>query len=189
MKQKLPETRGRHIKAFNAQRKSLANEVMRVYKRTGMKHFISTKELTLIYAKFRGICAICGLRFSDKMKVHFQFFKPLKTGGDVSVDNVIPVCQECKESYRPPIHSSNRIPGVNTFPDLVERLVIETCALEKLNLIDHPKEYENHQYNIRRIKGEINTSLVEIADRLDYRPFRNRLDYKPKMFKENMNYY
>jgi len=187
MKQKLPDTRGRHLKTFNVQRKVLANEVMKAYKRTGIKHFITTKELTLIYAKFRGMCSSCGIKFNDQSKPRFEFFKPLKAGGEVSVENVIVVCKRCKETYCPPVYSINRIPGVDTFPDLVERLVIETYTLEKLNLIDHPKEYENSKDIIRRLKGEMNTALTEIGDRLNYRPYRNRLDYKPKMFKEDMN--
>lgn len=47
-----------------------------------------------VYNKYKGCCAYCGTRISlDEMQV--DVFLPIAKGGDTSLANLMPACNEC----------------------------------------------------------------------------------------------
>lgn len=160
------------------------------FTRQGKKVYLDKNDVKAVYAKYKGACAFCGYplrshkRGSDGLVL--MFYQPLKYGGEVSRDNLIPVCCRCKDRQSPSPRPIERVPNVNTIADLIDRLIVEVHKLayfENKKREEHAKEqpdkdkiveWDNKSRDcceLRSIlKRKLNTAFEEFVCTMQYAP-------------------
>lgn len=175
------------------------------FTKQGRKVYIDKRDAKFIYAKYNGACAFCGYPLRSHKRgtdgLAFMFYQPLKYGGEISRDNLIPVCPRCKERQSPSPRPLERIPNVNTIADLVDRLVVEVhklAWLENRKRDEHAKEspdrdkiveWDNKSRDcceMRSIlKRELNTAIEEFVHTMQYSPKQEARTFRaPKMIED-----
>jgi len=158
------------------------------FKKEGRIAYIDKRDAKAVYAKYKGACAFCGYPLRSHKRgtdgLVLMFYQPLKYGGQISRDNLIPVCPRCKDHQTPAPRLVERIPNVNTVADIIDRLIVEVHKLayfENQKRIEHGKEQADAQKiaewdnksrdccELRSIlKRELNTAIEEFVCTMQY---------------------
>jgi len=130
------------------------------HKKCGRIAYITKPDVKAVYAKYGGSCAFCGYALRSHKRgtdsLTLMFYQPLKYGGAIDRENLIPVCRRCKYQQSPKPRPKERIPDLNTIPDLIERLVVAV-------------KYGEEPSTIKTIKQEINVAIEEFVTTLTYK--------------------
>ena len=123
----------------------------------GRRKYLHKKDLEHAFDRFKGYCAYCSKTLRTKGRrpgaVQFMLRQPLRGGGKVDKDNLLPVCKDCKFNHRAVSSTLNRVQDFNTIPDLIVRLF----------------EAEGDE-QVRYFKRQINAALAELTNTLHYKP-------------------
>lgn len=126
----------------------------------GRRKYFHKKDLEYAYDSHKGYCAFCAKSLRTRGRgpggVSFMLRVPLKAGGKVDKDNLLPVCTRCKEDQTPKKMPGMRVSDYNTIPDLIVHL---------FKAVD-----ENDATKITYFKRAINGALTELAQTLHYTP-------------------
>lgn len=160
---------GRQTRIFNSQVKELNALILKERAFTTRKNFVTKDDLRASFDSTKGRCRYCSIKVvvsgDLKYEVHFMFFIPLKNGGEVHRNNIIPVCINCKKdkgraSYN---QALERLYDYNTIPDLIQRLVVEILRKE----VEDSSFYRD---SVDRLKRELNNAITEFVNTLSYAP-------------------
>ena len=177
------------------------------FKNEGRKAYITKSDVKAVYAKYKGSCAWCGFslrshkRGSDSLVL--TFFQPLRFGGKIERDNLLPVCRRCKDNQSPSPRLIERIPSVNTVGDLVDRLVVEVNKLayyENQKRMEQAKiepnkdkvtEWDNKSRDCcelrSMLKRELNTAIEELVYSMHYCPRKETRTFRAPVMIEDKN--
>jgi hypothetical protein len=121
---------------------------------------ITALDIEEVYHKYKGRCVFCdkataylGKRSLDAARV--TWYVPLNVGGEARPDNLIVSCQECVKSYRSTRKLREDMVGLDTFADVVERLVKAVRDGED-------------ECIVAALKSRLNVRLMDIANCMRY---------------------
>jgi len=177
------------------------------FTKKGKKVYLDKNDAKAVYAKYNGACAFCGYplrshkRGSDGLVL--MFYRPLKFGGEISRENLIPVCCRCKGRQTPSPRPIERVPNVDTIADLIDRLIVEVHKLaffENKKREEHAKvspdkekivEWDNKSRDcceLRSIlKRKLNTAFEEFVCTMQYAPRAETRTFRAPQFVEDRN--
>ena len=198
----------RTIPAFKVSLSEINADIRKAWK--GRQGFPALADYTLlreVFRRDRGKCRICGIPLFSNRKVvesrpRFTFFRALKNGGKVTVDNIFCICADCKLSQRPVQRNLQRLPSGSTIADLIESLA---KTVRELEVLEDNKREEHFSQNPDTskiaeldqrwlqckdlkdaIKRELDDSLAEMVDMMYYRPMYSS-KREPVIFTEGKN--
>jgi hypothetical protein len=177
------------------------------FKKEGRIAYIDKTDAKFVYAKYKGSCAFCSYPLRSHRRgtdgLSFMFYQPLKYGGEISRDNLIPVCPRCRDRQTPSPRPLERIPNVNTIADLVDRLIVEVHKLayfENQKRNEHAKEtpdgdriveWDNKSRDcceLRSIlKRDLNTAIEEFVCTMAYTPRAEARTFRAPQVVEGKN--
>jgi 5-methylcytosine-specific restriction endonuclease McrA len=196
--------RGARAKTFTFALESINSAIARS-RLGGPKKYFTKTQAKNVWNRYKGACAYCEIplvpRGGKEDSLHFTMYVPLKHGGRVEEENLLPVCKGCKERHKlPPKRMLDRIPNVNTIADLVDRLIVE---VHKLAWFENKKREEHAKTNpdIEKIamwdnasrdccelrsllKRELNTAFEELVVSLQYVPRKEARTFRPPKIQE-----
>lgn len=136
--------RGPESKMFTIGLREINAELALKVKDSLRNYYFDKRDCREAFDKTKGHCAFCGVALKavgDAGKTaRFMLYYPLETCGKIERSNLVAVCLRCKRNPVPkPRKQGTRIPNVDTFADLVDRLAVE---IHKLAWFENKKREE-----------------------------------------------
>lgn len=152
-------------------------DLNRLIRNAGIKKSILYSEVNMLWRKFNGRCAFCGISLDIRANVgpnasRFTFYTPLKYGGEVKQDNIVLACSKCAERYTPRREMREEIPDLNTLGDTIEQFIRAIYE-------DRERANKATREKVQRIKRYINLQIEELAVNMRYKTFK---DWAPDEF-------
>jgi hypothetical protein len=144
-----------------------------------------------VYKKFNGRCAFCDLPLNVRESqgtnaLQLIFYTPIKFGGAIDPENIVPTCTVHAEQYRDVRETREDIPDINTFADVIEQLIKAVSAREHI-LREGGEGVGPIVEKIRRIKVYLNMKFEDLGVALRYKPFKDWIPENFEMLEEGMN--
>jgi hypothetical protein len=163
---------------------------MSVDKRKRIPKNINKEGLRKVYDNYGGRCVYCGIPLTPKGIVaqnsaRFKFYIPLDKGGPITLDNIVLVCARHKTKYAIRKRPLERIPSVDCFSDLIERLTEAVIARRIAIETDKPVKYWDNL--VHRLKSEIDILLADLAVFSMYKTFADEQPKQTWRFREGEN--
>jgi len=134
---------------------------------------VTRSDVEAVAARYKGRCVYCDKSLSyigtvGKFSARLAWYVPLNVGGAPRPDNLVVVCARCKTDYTSVRKVRQDVEGLDSFADVIERLV---------------KAVQNNEdpHVIEALKSRLNVRLADVATCMRY---VTTSDWKPDKFEQ-----